>query len=403
MLAPPGGHAPWAAATPMPLAGLLEVADAMDLRGRGGAGFRFATKLSAVRDAADRTHQAPVAVLNGEEGEPASVKDRTLMCLSPHLALDGLDLVTQALGAQRSYAYVSDALARRRLEEAQQHRSSAFPAVTFAAPAGYVSGEESAVVRALSGHPAKPTNKPPRPFEIGVDGRPTLVANVETLAQLARAVRSLAGGAELPEPTVLLTVSNDRGSHTVAEVPYQVTLRDVLAWLAQEPVAGDAVLLGGFFGSFVPPHGLDYSLADLAARRDGLGLGCGVVIVLRDTCPVSAVCEVLHYLDHENAKQCGPCFKGIPSMATVVDALTRCEADADDLERLAGWTSKLRGRGACGTLDAACQLTASLLQRYDGLVAEHMASSCASCAERSHRVPNTSFAVPWPARIEEDS
>jgi NADH:ubiquinone oxidoreductase subunit F (NADH-binding) len=118
---------------------------------------------------------------------------------------------------------------------------------------------------------------------------------------------------------------------------------------------------------------------------------------------VTAVHDVLTYLDRENANQCGPCFKGIPSMASVVGALTRCQATAEDVERLATWSRTLRGRGACGTLDAACQVSASLLEQHGRVVAAHRAAPCARCAGRTHGTRGTAFAVPWPARIEEES
>ncbi|MBO9521310.1 MAG: hypothetical protein J7518_07215 [Nocardioidaceae bacterium] len=367
---------------------LVAVAEAAGLRGRGGAGFPFAVKLRAVAEQAARTGLAPVVVLNGEEGEPASAKDRVLMTLAPEVALDGLRLVGDALGAHSRYAYVSDATARERIAAAARTLTPEVQVV--AAPPGYVSGEESAVVRWLSGGPAKPTHKPPRPYEEGVQGRPTLVSNVETLAQLARLVRGA------PEPTLLLTVSTDHGRHAVVEVPGELTLDDVLGWLGIEP---GEVLLGGFFGRFASAATRRHPLRELAARAHPDVLGCGIVLVLHETCPVTAVAQVLRYLERENAEQCGPCFKGIPSMAGVVDALTAGTAGADDVRKLTGWATSLRGRGDCGTLDAACGLVTSLAEQRTATVTRHLEAPCAWCTDHPARPEATAFAVPWPAEI----
>jgi NADH:ubiquinone oxidoreductase subunit F (NADH-binding) len=384
------------------LAGLAEAAQ---LRGRGGAGFPFAVKLRTVDQHARTSNRPAVAVLNGEEGEPASAKDRVLMTLRPELALQGLVLVAGALGAERAFAYVSDRLSRERLTTvalataAARHGDLAGLHVVDA-PAGYVSGEESAVVRALSGGPAKPTHKPPRPFEAGVDGLPTLVSNVETLAHLARLVED--GGRHTP--SVLLTLVSDRGDRVVVEVPETVTLREVLIWQGLDPGHDRYdVLLGGFFGQLIKARTLWRTVRDLASRQYADSLGCGVVLVLHDTCPVTAVAEILHHLDLQNARQCGPCFKGIPSMAGVVDDLAHGRAGREDLVRLAGWGTGLRGRGACGTLDAACGVVSSLLERRGELVARHLTKPCRRCAEHPERPPATSFAVPWPADIKEQT
>src|SRR5690606_17859707 len=166
---------------------LLSEVSASGLRGRGGAGFPAAIKLSGVRAAA-RAGSPTVAVANGEEGEPASVKDRWLMRRRPHLVLDGLRLAAAVAGARRAVVYLSDTESARSVDRALTELDSAglveVPIELAVVDPGYVAGEETAAVRAISGGPARPTDKPPRPFECGVDGLPTLVSNVETLANL---------------------------------------------------------------------------------------------------------------------------------------------------------------------------------------------------------------------------
>jgi NADH:ubiquinone oxidoreductase subunit F (NADH-binding) len=377
-----------------------------DLRGRGGSGFPLARKLRAVREEASRRGCRPQVVVNGAEGEPASVKDRVLMMRRPDLVLEGAQLVATALDAARTQLYVAADECRSVLADAAgTHRPEGGSLAVFAAPHGYVTGEESAVVRALNGGPAKPTAKPPRPFESGVDGAPTLVTNVETLAQLARlarAEREKGVHGTAIAPTVLLTVSADRGTPHLVEVPEDVTLREVLEWLSLWPVAGlPTVILGGFFGGVADESAFDVPLRHEALRAAGSSLGCGIVVVLEDTCPVTAAAEILGYLDLENAQQCGPCFRGIPAMLAVVKTLADGTADRNDLHRLQQWSQTLRGRGACGTLDAACGVVAGLLEQRGLLVERHLTKPCPACAARPQLTPSTQFAITWPVQLEE--
>src|SRR6201988_3445726 len=161
-----------------PLAGadeLLGEVESSGLVGRGGAAFPLAVKLRAVRDNGSRAG-GTVVVANGEEGEPASVKDRWLLRNRPHLVLDGLRLAAAIVAADRAYLYVSDPESAHSVEAALGELGpDTFGGVTvelITVQPGYVAGEETAAVRVLNGGPAKPTDKPPRPFEEGVAGPP---------------------------------------------------------------------------------------------------------------------------------------------------------------------------------------------------------------------------------------
>lgn len=148
---------------------LLGEIAAAGLLGRGGAAFPLAIKLQTVR-AAHLAGRQTIVVANGEEGEPASVKDRWLLRNRPHLVLDGLRLAAWIVGAQQAYVYVSDPHAAAAVEAALAVADTT-PAISVVtvAPA-YIAGEESAAVRAINGGPAKPTDKPPRVFDEGVAG-----------------------------------------------------------------------------------------------------------------------------------------------------------------------------------------------------------------------------------------
>lgn len=366
---------------------LLEQVDLSGLLGRGGAAFPLGTKLRTVRDAGRRGAET-VVVANGEEGEPASIKDRWLLRNRPHLVLDGLRLATAMVGATRAYVYVSDTQSATAVASAlgeltpEAFGKTAVSVITVEPT--YVAGEETAAVRRINGGPAKPTDKPPRPFEEGVLGLPTMVSNVETLAHVpyihehgAQAFREV--GTPMSPGTFLATITGGGRPATLYEIPHGAAFSDLLAvhGLATESVRG--VLMGGYFAGLLNTDILDATLDHETIRRLGSGLGCGAISILTDDCPVAVAASVLSYFDRENAGQCGSCFNGTAAMAAVALALRDGVAASDDLARLERWSVVLRGRGACGTLDGATNIAASLLRQFPQLVAQHLANDCATC------------------------
>jgi NADH:ubiquinone oxidoreductase subunit F (NADH-binding) len=353
------------------------------LRGRGGAAFPAGVKLRTVRETGTET----IVVANGEEGEPASAKDRWLLRNRPHLVLDGLRLAAAVVGTTSTYLYVSDALAAERVERALTELTAVpdfgIEVTVIVVDPAYVAGEETAAVRAINGGPALPTDKPPRPFEAGVAGLPTLVSNVETLANLpliqrlgVEAYRSV--GTSRSPGTFLLTLSGPASSG-LYEIPFGATLREVLTWLGQDASAVGALLVGGYFAGVVGPRALDLPLDHDSFAEAGSGLGCGAIVML-DDCPVAASAAVMAYFGRENAGQCGSCFNGTAAMAAVLEALRDQRVESDDMDRLGHWSGFLRGRGACGTLDGATNVAASLLREFPEQVAAHRNGACAVCA-----------------------
>lgn len=365
---------------------LLRAIEAAGLRGRGGAAFPTVRKLRAVAGG-----PAPrYVVANGEEGEPASVKDRWLLRNRPHLVLDGLLRAAEAVGADAAYAYVSDPAATVAVERAlAELGETPVPVIVHQVAPGYVAGEETAVVRAIDGGPAKPLDKPPRPYEQGVGGRPTAVCNVETLARVALVA------AGHPADAFLLTVSGTDIRPGLFEVPYGVTLGTALDALTGAGLDARGYLMGGFFAGLAGPAIRDVPLDPDALRAHGSGLGCGAVVVIgADDCPVAAAADVMAYFAAENAGQCGSCIRGTAAMSDVLTDLTRGTATADRLARLEKWSGSLPGRGACGTLDGASALTATLLSGFPADVEAHLGAPCPRCAALSEPNGRTRFAVP---------
>ncbi|OBK18757.1 NADH-ubiquinone oxidoreductase-F iron-sulfur binding region domain-containing protein [Mycobacterium asiaticum] len=363
---------------------LLGEVEAGGLVGRGGAAFPLGMKLRAVRDNG-RTAGGAVVIANGEEGEPASVKDRWLLRHRPHLVLDGLRLAARVVSARRAYVYVSDPDSARSVEAALAEAAPDDLSVeVFSVEPGYVAGEETAAVQAINGGPAKPTDKPPRPFEVGVGEFPTLISNVETLANLpylqrhgARTYR--AQGTVMSPGTFLATITGANRPPVLYELPHGLPFTEMLALhgVSSEQLRG--VLIGGYFAGLLNRSVLDTRLDHETMRGIGSGLGCGAISLITDECPVAVAASVLAYFDRENAGQCGSCFNGTAAMAAAAGALRDCVASQEDVDRLRRWSVVLRGRGACGTLDAATNIAATLLDQFPAEVAHHLDGACADC------------------------
>ncbi len=366
---------------------LLDAVAAAGLLGRGGAAFPLAVKLTTVR-AARRAGKQTVVIANGEEGEPASVKDRWLLRHRPHLVLDGLRLAAQITGAERAHVYVSDPQAATAVDSAlaaagEHLRALRISVVTV--DASYIAGEESAAVRVINGGPAKPTDKPPRVFEEGVAGNPTLVSNVETLAHLPFILRHGPAefrryGTEASPGTFLATITGAGRPPALYELPHGAMTTDLLALHGVDPGTVTGALMGGYFAGLLNRSIVGATLDHESMRALGSGLGCGAVAVLTEDCPVAVAASVLAYFDRENAGQCGSCFNGTAAMAAVTDALRDGAATAEDVARLRRWSVVLRGRGACATLDGAANVAASLLDQFPDLVARHLDGGCAGCS-----------------------
>ena len=371
---------------------LLNEVESSGLVGRGGAAFPLAVKLRTVRDNGRRAG-GTVVVANGEEGEPASIKDRWLLRNRPHLVLDGLRLAAAIVAAERAYVYVSDPESARSVEAALAELGSELHGAAvdlLTVQPGYVAGEETAAVRAINGGPAKPTDKPPRPFEAGVAERPTLVSNVETLANLpflqsdgSAAFRSQ--GTPVSAGTFLATITGAGRPPVLYELPHGLPFTELLALHGVSPDRVRGALMGGYFAGLLDRRVLETSLDHETMRRFGSGLGCGAVSVITDDCPVAVAASVLAYFDRENAGQCGSCFNGTAAMAAAAGALRDGAATVEDVDRLRRWSVVLRGRGACATLDAATNIAASLLAQFPDEVTRHLEGGCRDCGTQPFR------------------
>ena len=356
---------------------LLDAVERSDLRGRGGAGFPTAAKIRAVADGRGRK----VVLANGVEGEPPSGKDKVLLRHVPHLVLDGVVVAAAAVGADQAVVAVSRAasveLAVLKQALRERGRSDRVQIEIAAVPDGFVAGEETALVNAVSGGPAQPTATPPRPFERGVGGRPTLVQNVETLAQLALiARRGPAWFREIgtrDEPgSALVTLSGAVGLPGVYEVPLGTPLRELVAEAGGTTKPPRAVLVGGYFGTWLDADkafACDLSEASLGAA--GAVLGARAIVVLPEgSCALAEVARVSRFLADESAGQCGPCVHGLDAVAHATAGLLQSKS-LDGGLRIRRWLEQIHGRGACRHPDGAARFVASALDVFADEVELH--------------------------------
>jgi NADH:ubiquinone oxidoreductase subunit F (NADH-binding) len=345
------------------------------LLGRGGASFPVGRKWRTV---AERSGGRATVLVNGAEGEPLSAKDRVLMALRPHLVLDGALLSAQAVGAEEIVVYVGAAhtAARRSLQGAIAERAAMIsnpatvPIRLVVAPDRYVAGEESAAVHFVNEADARPTVTPPRPFERGIGGRPTLVQNVESLGHAALIARFgdewfRAAGLGETRGTALVTLTGvDRpGVHEI-ELGMSVAALARLGGRARPDT--QAVLLGGYFGGWAAiDEAWDLALDPSALRASRRAFGCGVVSFLSaDACGVTTTARIMDYMAGQSAAQCGPCVFGLRAIADVTRRIGDGSADTDDLARIERWAGQLAGRGACRHPDGAVGLLSSALSVF---------------------------------------
>jgi NADH:ubiquinone oxidoreductase subunit F (NADH-binding) len=391
--APAGIGAHLARYGPPPSAELLiSDVEQAGLRGRGGAGFPTARKLAAV---AGGRRGRRVVVANGCEGDPVSHKDTVLMEIAPHLVLDGIVLAARAVGAAEAVLCVHQgSLAARRMPAAVRQRRRDHLAIRVVeVPTRYVASEESALVAFLTTGDARPTVTPPRPAERGVRGRPTLVDNVETLAQLALVARYgpewyRAAGTRDSPGTTLVTVGGAVRWPGVYEVALGTPLGAVLGIAGGAEESLRAVQVGGLGGSWLAfPDAADVPLTHEDLRAAGATLGVAALVAVPErACGIAEAARVLRHLADGSAGQCGPCMFGLPALADDL-ALLADGRDGAALRRMRTRLSVVAGRGACAHPDGAVRFAASTLAVFAADAEEHAAGRPCRWARRSAWVP----------------
>lgn len=373
---------------------LLDEIAASGLTGHGGAHFPTARKLALVAGTPET-----IVIANGAEGEPASSKDRVLLQHSPHLVLDGLEIVARITGARSTHLAAPDDLLHDEVAPAVRDRPGRRVKL-HAAPEGFVTGQESAVAALVSGLPARPVTLAAPLMTRGINGRPTIVHNVETLAHIALVARFGASwfrsrGVPDEPGTRLVTISGAVRQPGVLEVRGGTTLRDIIdrAGGVAEPV--HALLIGGYHGGWVPWTGQIAAAVLTAAELSQYGAspGAGVVIALpARRCGIQAAADIAAYLAGESAGQCGPCRNGLPTIAWHMDDLAHGRATSETVAQLHRLSDVVEGRGACRHPDGTARFIRSTLLTFSAEVEHHLAGRCTTHRSRTplsaHRRPS---------------
>jgi len=362
------------------------------LRGRGGAGFNTGLKWSLVPmpepNDADRnpTHYL---VVNGDEMEPGTFKDRLLLEKDPHQLLEGIVIAAYAIQAQTAYIFLRGEyhLAAERLahalEEARAqgyvgehilHSDFSLRIHLHSSAGRYICGEESALLNALEGKRATPRPKPPFAVVSGLWGKPTVVNNVETLCNVPHILRygvewyrSLGRGSD--KGTKLFGASGRVRHPGLWELPMGTPIREILedhAGGMQDGYQLRGFLPGGASTDFLLPEHLDVPMEYDAVAKAGSRMGTGTLIVLDDqTCPVQMVLNLEQFFAQESCGWCTPCRDGLPWTVTLLKDIIEGRGRLEDLDTLAGLTRMLGpGNTFCALAPGAMEPLQSALKYF---------------------------------------
>ena len=341
---------------------IVEELKASGLTGYGGAGFPTGIKWEAV----SREPTPRYVVVNADEGEPGTIKDRYVMELRPHLFLEGVVIAMRFADAAAGFIYIREeyAAARERLERAiEEFRSAGLldgrPLELVVGAGAYIAGEESAMLESMEGRRAMPRLRPPFPAQVGYLGRPTLINNVETLAHLPFVLRQggeawSALGTRGQSGARLWSVSGAVAQPGCYEAPNGVTTRE----LVEEHAGGfsdevGSVVPGGAASGILPPSALDVPLTRDALREYGAGVGSAAVQVFPATySPLRLLAETMRFFAEESCQKCTPCRIGNRALHHLCEELEHGEA-AMTREKVDEWLLAMEKTSICGLGQAA--------------------------------------------------
>jgi NADH-quinone oxidoreductase subunit F len=349
---------------------------AAGLVGRGGAAFPTGIKWEGAADAAG---DEKYVICNADESEPGTFKDRVLLFDDPHSTIEGMCIAAYAIGAGKGYIYLRGEypyilpVLENALTEAREagYLGGAFDIEIRVGAGAYICGEETALFESIEGKRGFPRVKPPFPTTHGLFGKPTVINNVETLCNVPLILKNGAeeyrkiGTEKSPGPK-LFCVSGDVEKPRLYEIPFGVTLRELLAMAGCDSF--QAVLFGGAAGAFATPMHLDVKLTFEDLRAAGLPLGSGVVMVfdesrdLRDT-----LSRLGKFFAHESCGKCYPCQLGTQRQMEILDRVAAGKMMEGDLDRLqdVGWT--MTDSSLCGLGQTAASAVLSAMKQFPDL------------------------------------
>lgn len=350
---------------------LIKIVSDAGLRGRGGAGFPTGKKWQFTREAPE---QPRYLVVNGGEDEPGSKKDRVLLENLPHFVLEGAILGAYAIGATKIYLYINaqyDAATQSINDAIAEAKGAGYLGKNIlgsgfdldievtAAPHNYVAGEDTAVIEVIEGKKAWPRQKPPFPVTVGLFGKPTLVNNVETLANVAPIALRGADwyrkfGTTESSGTMIFSLNDDVNRPGVYELPFGTPLR----YLIEECGGGmkngkkiKAIMPAAPSSAFLPAGKIDTPLDPNSMRDAGSALGCGVVrLIPEGTCIVEEVLKISEFFTAESCGQCPACRMETSTLTMMLKKVQAGQGGQPILEQFGKILAFNKGKGFCSLI-----------------------------------------------------
>lgn len=365
------------------------------LRGRGGAGFPTGLKWSFMpKEVKDRPHYL---VVNADESEPGTCKDREIIRHDPHLFLEGCLIASFAMQAHACYIYIRGEyiFEREQLQRAIDEAYAAklvgpnnihgwdFDVYVHHGAGAYICGEETALLESLEGKKGQPRLKPPFPAGAGLYGCPTTVNNVESVAVVPTILRRGAGwfkgiGRERNAGTKLFCISGHVNRPCNVEEAMSIPLKELLETHCGGVRGGwdnlKAVIPGGSSVRLLPKHICDTVLMDFDALMEHKsGLGTAAVIVMdKSTDVIKAIARISYFYKHESCGQCTPCREGTGWMWRVLDRMARGDSSTAEIDKLLEVAGQIEGHTICALGDAAAWPVQGLIQHFRGEIEERI-------------------------------
>ena len=388
---------------------LVEEMKASNLRGRGGAGFPTGMKWSFMPKASPDGRPSYL-VVNADESEPGTCKDRDILRHDPHKLVEGCLLASVAMGASACYIYIrgefyneasnlqvaiDEAYAAGLLGKNACGSGYDFELFLHRGAGAYICGEETALLESLEGRKGQPRLKPPFPAQCGLYGCPTTVNNVETIAVvptiLRRGAAWFAGfGRPKNNGTKLFCISGHVNKPCTVEEEMGIPLKELIEKHCGGVRGGWDNLLGVIpGGSSVPvlPKSIcDTVLMDFDALREvKSGLGTAAVIVMdKSTDIIAAIARLAHFYKHESCGQCTPCREGTGWMWRVMERLVKGNASVEEIDMLLDVSYEIEGHTICALGDAAAWPIQGLIRHFRPVLEERIKNYRATAIGRSH-------------------
>lgn len=380
-----GGYSALKKALSMSPDEIIEEVKKSNLRGRGGAGFPTGVKWSFVPKESEKPKYL---VINADEGEPGTFKDRLIMERGPHLLIEGIVISAYAIGAHTSYIYIRGEFVKpaRILEEAIREAyekgflgknilGSGFDLDVYVhrGAGAYICGEETALIESLEGKKGQPRLKPPFPAQVGVFGGPTIVNNVETIADIPYIIehggeKFASLGTEKNGGTRLFGVSGYVNKPGIYELPMGTNLKEIIFEHAGGMKDGrklKAVIPGGSSTPVMTPDEIDVPADFDSLMKAGSMAGSGGIIVIPEGVCMVRVLEILeNFYAHESCGQCTPCREGTEWLRKVVSRIEAGKGKEGDLELILEMCENMMGKTICPLADAAGMPAVSFVNKF---------------------------------------